>query len=166
MRTFIESQFNFCPLVGMCHSRELNHKINHLHERALRVVYKSNSLTFKQLLEMDKSFTIHERNLQKLATEMYKVKHNMCPKPFQDVFTPAVRGRNDCIIPSAETVNRGLETIRYRGPKTWELVPKDIKDSSSRSTFKSKIKHWKPSGCTCRQNLYSRLRVLVILQKF
>ena len=77
MRTFIESQFNFCPLVWMCHSRELNHKINHLHERALRVVYKNNSLTFNQLLEMDKAFTIHERNLQKLATEMYKVKHNL-----------------------------------------------------------------------------------------
>ena len=50
MRTFIKSQFNFCPLVWMCHSRELNHKINHLHERALRVVYKNSSLTFQQLL--------------------------------------------------------------------------------------------------------------------
>ena len=38
MRTFIESQFNFCPLVWMCHSRDLNRKINQLHERALRVV--------------------------------------------------------------------------------------------------------------------------------
>ena len=93
--TFIESQFNFCPLVWMCHSRELNQKINHLHERALRVVYTDHSLTFLQLLEMDKSFTIHERNLQKLATEMYKVKRNLCPEPFQKLFTPAVRGRND-----------------------------------------------------------------------
>ena len=110
MRTFIESQFNFCPLVWMCHSRQLNHKINHLHERALRVVYKNNSLTFKQLLEINKSFTIHERNLQKLPTEMYKVKHNLCPKPFQEIFTPAVRGRNDWIIPSAKTVNMDLDT--------------------------------------------------------
>jgi len=150
MRTFIESQFNFCPLVWMCHSRELNHKINQLHERALRVVYKNSSLTFQQLLEMDKSFTIHERNLQKLAIEMYRVKHSICPKPFQELFTPVVRGRNEWVIPSAKTVNKGLETIRYRGPKTWELVPKEIKDSSSLFAFKSKIKDWKPSGCTCR----------------
>jgi len=81
---------------------------------------------------------------------MYKVKHNLCPKSFQELFTPSIRGKNDWIIPSAKTVNKGLETIRYRGPKTWELVPKDIKDSSSLSTFKSKIKHWKPFGCTCR----------------
>ena len=91
MKTFIESQFNYCPLLWMCHSRELNRKINKLHERTLRVVYKNNYLTFEELLNMDDSFTIHERNLQKLATEMYKVKHNLCPKPFQELFTPAIR---------------------------------------------------------------------------
>ena len=89
MKTFIESQFNYCPLIWMCHSRDLNQKINKLHERALRVVYKNSDLTFEGLLEKDKSFTIHERNLQRLATEMYKVKHNLSPKPVQEIFTPA-----------------------------------------------------------------------------
>ena len=133
-----------------CHSRALNHKINKLHERSLRVIYKKSGLTFEELLEMDNSFTIHERNLQKLAIEMYKVKQLMCPMPFQKLFTPAVRGKNEWVIPSLKSVNKGLETIRYRGPKTWELVPKDIKNSLSLSVFKSKIKKWKPSGCTCR----------------
>ena len=134
----------------MCHSRELNHKIDELHERALRVVYKNRSLTFQQLLEMDGSFTIHERNLQKLATEMYKVKNNMCPVLFQELFTPSIRGQNEWVLPRVITVNQGQETIRFRGPKTWELVPKDIKNSLSLSVFKSKIKEWKPLGCTCR----------------
>ena len=89
---------------------------------------------------MDDSFTIHERNLQKLATEMYKVKHNLCPKPFQELFTPAIRGNNDWVIPKVRTVNKGVETIRYRGPKTWELVPVEIKISKSLSSFKEKIK--------------------------
>ena len=40
MKTFIESQFNYCPLLWMCHSRELNRKINRLHERTLKVIYK------------------------------------------------------------------------------------------------------------------------------
>ena len=150
MRTFIESQFNYCPLIWMCHSRDLNHKINKLHERALRVVYKNRDLTFQQLLEKDNSFTIHERNLQKLAIEMYKVKHNLCPKPFQELFTPAIRGNNEWVIPRVKTVNKGLETIRYRGPKTWELVPEEIKNSKSLPVFKDKIKDWKPLGCTCR----------------
>ena len=40
MKSFIESQFGYCPLVWMFHSRSLNNRINHIHERALRIVYK------------------------------------------------------------------------------------------------------------------------------
>ena len=150
MKTFIESQFNYCPLIWMCHSRDLNQKINKLHERALRVVYKNSDLTFEGLLEKDKSFTIHERNLQRLATEMYKVKHNLSPKPIQAIFTPALRGSNEWVLPKVQKVNTGLETIRYRGPITWSLVPKEIQNCNSLSAFKNKIKAWKPLGCTCR----------------
>ena len=39
MKTFIESQFNYCPLIWMFHSRTINNKINCLHERALKTVY-------------------------------------------------------------------------------------------------------------------------------
>ena len=86
MKTFIESQFNYCPLLWMFHSRKLNNRINKLHERALRTVYKDDDLTFEQLLQKDNSFTIHERNLQKLAILMYQVKHKMCPQPIQEIF--------------------------------------------------------------------------------
>ena len=41
MKTFIQSQFNYCPLVWMFHNRTLNNKINRLHERALLLVYKT-----------------------------------------------------------------------------------------------------------------------------
>ena len=147
---FIESLFNYCPLVWMCHNRTLNKKINKLHERALRLVYKDKNLSFQQLLDKDKSFSVHERNLQKLALEMYKVKHGLCPKPFRDLFTMKAMGKNDFIIPKVNNVNSGTETIRYRGPKVWEIVPESIRSAESLSIFKNKIKKWKPIGCTCR----------------
>ena len=150
MKTFIESQFNYCPLIWMFHSRELNAKINRLHERALRVVYKNDELTFQQLLDKDNSFTIHERNLQKLALEMYKVKHKLSPKPVQDLFTENENNNGKWILPRTRTTDYGLETIRYRGPKTWEIVPKEIKESKTLSQFKTNIKSWKPQGCICR----------------
>ena len=106
----------------MCHSRELNVRINKLHERALRLVYKEKNLTFEQLLEKDNAFTIHERNLQKLAIEMYKVKNDLCPKTMKDLFVLKSAGNDDFALPKANTVNRGLETISYRGPKTWKLI--------------------------------------------
>ena len=36
MKSFIESQFGYCPLIWMLHSRGLNNKINRIHERALK----------------------------------------------------------------------------------------------------------------------------------
>ena len=139
----------------MFHSRILNDKINKLHERTLRLVYKDDNLTFHQLLEKDKSVTIHERNIQKLAIEMYKVKNNLSPSPVGDLFKQrtevyGLRNKRCWEVPRVQTVNFGIETIRYRGIKTWDLVPQDIKESDSLETFKRKIKAWKPQGCTCR----------------
>ena len=102
------------------------------------------------MLEKDGSLTIHQRNLQKLAIEMYKIKNGLSPDIMADLFDIKTRGSSDFVIPQVKTVNRGIETIRYRGPLTWELVPDDIKESESLSIFKDKIKSWKPSGCSCR----------------
>ena len=48
----------------MFHSRKLNNRINKLHERALRIVYKKPNLDFQDLLVLDKAFCVHHRNLQ------------------------------------------------------------------------------------------------------
>ena len=69
MKAFIESQFGYCPLVWMFHSRSLNNKINRIHERALRITYNDKSSSFQNLLEKDNSVTIHHRNIKILATE-------------------------------------------------------------------------------------------------
>ena len=62
MNAFILSQFSYCPLTLMFHSRKLNHRINEIHERALRIVYNDHQCTFKELFERYNSFTIHEKN--------------------------------------------------------------------------------------------------------
>ena len=75
VRTFFESQFNYCTLIWM--SRNLNHRINRLHERALRIAYKDYESSFYELLEKYGTVTIHQRNLRALAIEMYKISHNL-----------------------------------------------------------------------------------------
>ena len=85
MKAFVVSQFNYCPLLWMFHSRKLNNKINKLHERALRIVYKEDYSTFNDLLARDGSCTIHHHNLQLLAAEMYKVNNNLSPEFMHDI---------------------------------------------------------------------------------
>ena len=70
MRAFITSQFQYCPLIWMFHSRQLNQKINKIQERALRITYKDTESTFSELLQKDCAVTIHTKNLQILMTEM------------------------------------------------------------------------------------------------
>ena len=77
MNAFILSQFSYCPLIWMFHNRKREHRINKIHERALRIVYNDHQCTFEELPQIDNSFTIHERNLKKLATEMLKVNNEL-----------------------------------------------------------------------------------------
>ena len=74
MRSFIMSQFSYCRLTWMCHSRKINNQISKLYECALRLVYNDQSSSFWELLERDKSVTIHERIIQVLLTVIFKVK--------------------------------------------------------------------------------------------
>ena len=69
MNSFFISQFDYCSLVGMCHSRLMNNKIKRLHQKYLRIVYSDKTLFFEELLDKDGSITIHTRNLQVLATD-------------------------------------------------------------------------------------------------
>ena len=69
MKAFVESQVSYCPLIWMFHNGTLNNKINRLHEQALQLVYNNSTLSFEELLTLDKSYTMHHRNLQKLAIE-------------------------------------------------------------------------------------------------
>ena len=139
----------------MFHNRTLNNKINRLHERALRLVYKDETLNFPELLSKDKSLTIHERNLQKLATLMFKVKNNISPNIVNDIFKTHDVSYNLRITKLWENDNvrtslYGTETISYRGPEIWRCVPGNIKQSKNLKIFKQQIKSWKPLGCTCR----------------
>ena len=77
MKTFVESQFGYCPLIGMFHGRIVNKRINHVHERALRIVYKDYISSFEDLVKRDKSVTIHHSNIQSPAIDLFKVRQNL-----------------------------------------------------------------------------------------
>ena len=70
----------------MFHSRKLNSRLNELHEKALRIVYQDYASSFTELLEKDNSPTIHNRNIQMLATELFKVKNELRSPFMNEIF--------------------------------------------------------------------------------
>ena len=61
------SQFNYCQLVWMCHNLTKNNKINRLHERCLRLINNDKKSSFEELLEIDSSVSVHDRNLRAIS---------------------------------------------------------------------------------------------------
>ena len=86
MKSFVASQFGYCPLIWMFHSRCLNNKMNSIHERALRITYQDRISTFQELLNT--SVSIHHRNLQALATEMFKNHRCLSPNILREILRP------------------------------------------------------------------------------
>ena len=139
MKAFIHSQFGYCPLVWIFHSRELNRRINRIQERALRVVYSDGVSSFKSLLERDESFTVHERNIQTLAIEMFKMVNGLSPKIMKRVFTlktnPMYCTKQIFKTKSVRSVYNGIDTLSFLGPKIWLIIPDDIKSVGNIEEF-------------------------------
>ena len=86
---------------------------------------------------------------------MYKILNDHCLPIMRTVFPRSfnpyeLRYKTPFQGNNIRSVYYGTETVSNRGPKTWALVPDNIKMSTSLSEFKAKIKTWRPEGCTCR----------------
>ena len=139
MNAYFMSQFSYCPLVWMNHSRTLNNCISGVSE----------------LLEKDKSVTIHHRNLQTLVYEILKVKKNMAPELSTEIFPKkesnySLRSSTTLQGRSIKTVMYGSETISSLGPKIWYILLTELKRIASPTLFKKKIREWAPKNFPCQ----------------
>ena len=140
----------------MCHSRVSNNRINRLHERCLRIIYKDKHTSIQDLLKKDRSTPIHYRNLQLLAIEMFKVSKGIGPSIISKIFHVRpilnynLRHSQKFKTPHVNTVYNEEESISFLGSKIWEMVPQNIKEIGSLSEFKAAIKNWFPNTCPCR----------------
>ena len=123
----------------------MEHRMNRFHERSLRFIYPN---------QHQLTFSIHQRNLQTLATEIYKTKNKITSEIVNSLFeftnknynlrNASIFGRNRYF-----TVHYGSESVAFLAPKIWEFVPDSIREVKTRSIFKNKIKVWTNNKCPC-----------------
>ena len=85
MNAYLRSECSYCPPIWMCCSRADYSKINRLGEHFLRITYSDKTSSFKALLEKECPVSIHTRNLQLLAIEMYKTSKGQSPQIITEV---------------------------------------------------------------------------------
>ena len=99
--------------------------------------------------------SIYKRNLRFLACEMFKLERDMTPERIKELILPnrqrryELRNNPDFAVPIVKSVHKGLEGLSYLGPKIWELLPLEIKETETFSQFKAKIEKWNPENCPC-----------------
>ena len=111
---------------------------------------------FLQLLQKDNSVTIHQQNLQVLASEIFKAKNDLSPEIMKELYelkepSYSLRSKwNYFVRGNVKTTHCGIQSIKYLEPKMWDLVPDQIKRCGSLTKFKHFIKSCLPSDCPCR----------------
>ena len=68
---FIDSQFNYTPLIWMFCRKATYLKMQKIHHKSLKVIYQSDA-SYDDLLQLSNSVSLHQRHLRFLLTEIYK----------------------------------------------------------------------------------------------
>ena len=100
----------------MFHIRTMNNKINHLHERCLPIVNSGKTSSFEKILETDRSVPIHIRNLQILATELFKESEDLALTIFSESFSKRsvqynFRQASEFSVPNVKSTFPGTESL-------------------------------------------------------
>ena len=87
------------------------------------------------------------KNLQYLATDLFKVKNDPSPEILKEILvfqkneTYNLRSGNHLARKTIRTKQYGIENVSNLGAKLWNLLPGEIRNSSSMTVFKNKIRN-------------------------
>ena len=118
-----------------------------MHEKCLRIVYNDNTSSYEELLEIYNSVSVHHRNIQILATELYLIVNGLSPDIMKDDFPLNnnllynTRNRRAFHSRPIRSVTYGSEILSYLAPKIWEPCQTHMKGLQSVASFKSAIKN-------------------------
>ena len=115
----------------MFHSRRLNNRINSIHERTLWITYQDHISTSQELLNKDNSVSLYHRNVQGLATEMFKTHRGLSPDILREIFVPKIslynfRRNNIFERRQIHSAYHDTESLTFLDPKIWDLVPLEL----------------------------------------
>ena len=150
--SFVNSIFNYCPLIWMFCSVGAHDIINKTHYRALKARFFDFHSTYHELLTRANAVCIHTRNLRLMLLEVFKSYKKLGPKIIQDEFiiknTPYSLRSGPGFI--SEPSKRGSTNFfKHRAILAWNQLPDSLKATNSLSEFSFNIDRIK-IYCRCK----------------
>ena len=129
--------------------------INKIHELALRLILNDHASDFETLFQNNNDTRNHHRNIQTLMIEIYKMKINLNPPIMDNMLesrnnTYNLKNFQGFATKRKTTVKMGFETLNYRSPQSWSILPETLRQINSLVQFKESIRKWVCIDCPCR----------------
>ncbi len=117
--SFIQSNFNFCPVIWHFCSEANNKKLEKLNYRALRHVYQDYESNYEALLSKDQSVSLNLMRQRQIAEEVYKILNKQSLSYLFDLFSNRDTGHNlrggNLKLPHCRTVAYGKKVSVTNG---------------------------------------------------
>ena len=120
------------------HTKKIKNRVNDLREWTLRITYQDRISSFDESLKIDKSVSIHHRNLQYLLIEIYKSKNDILSLDQNTSYNLRAG-----VIVTRRNLKRnkfGFKSVNTIGSILWGKVPSSLKTAANLNIFKHKIK--------------------------
>ena len=159
-RSFVLSQFNYCPLVWHFCGTSSIHKLERIQERTLRFVFNDYVTEYNQLLELNGESTLYLKRVRIMAQQVYKAINNQSPKYVRDLLSErnnrySNRRPLNLYIPRVNQRKFGYRSYYFEAPTVWNSLPLEIRKAEYFHEFKQLINSWTGPLCRCSACVYS-----------
>lgn len=153
-KSFILSNFNFCPIAWHFCSKQSTRNMEKIQERALRFLWNDYQSTYATLLSKSGYKTLHLNRLKSIAVEVFKCTQKLNPTFMNEMFTLKecdlnLRDPSRLYIPKFNRIQYGKKTFSYYGSHLWNLLPHEFKRCVELKSFKSILHSWEGPSCSC-----------------
>ena len=106
-----------------------------MHERCLGLIYSDKILSYADVLRKGSSVSVYSRDIQVSAVQMYKVKNDLLPNIFNELFCQTdtdscnLRIQHDFEVPFVRTAYHVSESILFLGLQIWDINLATIKEA-------------------------------------
>ena len=153
-KSFIQSNFNYCPLVWHFCSKTNTEKLEKIQFRALKVVFCDYESDYATLLNKAQMPTLHISRLRCIAAEAYKCIYNLSPDYIRDLVelkqsSYNFRYENTAKVPKVRTTAYGKKSFRFEAARVWNSLPNEMRTAENFPEFRRMVRTWTGPRCGC-----------------
>jgi len=111
----------------------------------LRFVFNDFNSSYEKLLQEINQPSLRARRINDMLILVFLALNDAAPSYISRLFTErqtniGLRGKRRLVIPRVNTTNYGLHSFRYHASKLWNLLPDNVRVSTSLAAFKNALR--------------------------